>query len=310
MNKITDNKWTGPLLLLTGMALFGSATPISKLVGEHFPIFTASLLRVVLGALTLLPFVIGDLRREISRMNSTDWINVAFIAIFGMVGFTVLLIYGMQFISGVAGSIIMAFTPALTALAAYVFMRSPMDWRKTLAVGLGVAGILVVNVYRGKFGAADNGAFYLGVTLVLGAIACEAAYTLLGKRATRRLPPILASLLACVISIPLFIALAVIDIGELQLAAIPPVAWLYLGWWGVGTLGAGSAFWYSGVKRASGTTAAGFMAIMPVSALLLSYFLLGEAFRPIHLLGIALVLASVGLMSWIHASGERDDAGH
>ena len=39
------------------------------------------------------------------------------------------------------------------------------------------------------------------------------------------------------------------------------------------------------------------MAIMPASALLLSYFLLGEAFHTVHLLGIALVLGSVGIMS-------------
>jgi len=47
---------TGVLLLLAGMALFGSATRISKLVGEGLPVFTASSLRVVLGALSLCPF--------------------------------------------------------------------------------------------------------------------------------------------------------------------------------------------------------------------------------------------------------------
>ena len=77
-------------------------------------------------------------------------------------------------------------------------------------------------------------------------------------------------------------------------------SWLALLWWGVATLGVGSALWYRGVSRAEGTTAAGFMAVMPASALLLSYVLLGEAFHMIHLAGIALVAGSVGLMSWAH----------
>jgi drug/metabolite transporter (DMT)-like permease len=43
--------------------------------------------------------------------------------------------------------------------------------------------------------------------------------------------------------------------------------------------------------------AAGFMAVMPVSALILSYVLLGETFRWMHLAGFGLALAGVLLMS-------------
>ena len=70
---------------------------------------------------------------------------------------------------------------------------------------------------------------------------------------------------------------------------------------------AGSAFWYSGLARAEGTTAAGFMSIMALSALVLSYGLLGEPFKLIHIPGIALVLASIGLMSWVHVSSMKKE---
>ena len=33
--------------LLAGMALFGSSTPLSKIIGDHFAVFTASCLRMV-----------------------------------------------------------------------------------------------------------------------------------------------------------------------------------------------------------------------------------------------------------------------
>lgn len=305
------DKARGILLLAGGMALFGSATPISKLVGEGLPVFTASLLRVALGAVSLLPFVLGDLARQTRALSRSDWGYLSLISLFGMVGFTVFLIYGMKFVSGVAGSIVMSFTPALTALAAFVFMGSPMDWRRTLAVGLGVAGVVVINVFKGQFDGGDAPDFYLGVLLVLAAIACEACYTLLGKKATEHLPPLFTSFMASAMSIPAFALLALIDFGQVDLAAVSATSWGALLWWGIGTLGAGSALWYSGVSRAEGTTAAGFMAVMPLSALALSYLLLGEPFRPIHALGIALVLASVALMSWVHAGAmrEADDEG-
>lgn len=295
-----SSRAVGILYLLAGMTLFGSATPISKMVGEGFPIFTASFLRVLLGALTLLPFVYKDFRTEVAKIARGDWVYLGLISLFGMVGFTLLLIYGMKFISGVAGSIIMSFTPALTALAAWLFMRSPLGWRKIVAIMLGVTGIVVLNAFKEQFHGSDSRYFYFGVVLVLLAISCEAVYTLIGKKATEHLSPILTSFLASALSLPLFFILAITDYASVKFAAVPGESWLALLWWGVGTLGAGSALWYSGVSRAEGTTAAGFMAVMPASALVLSYFLLREAFHPVHLLGIALVMGSVGIMSWVH----------
>lgn len=301
MNK---DKAVGILYLLVGMAMFGSATPISKMVGEGLPIFTASSLRVLLGALTLLPFVVKDFRQEVARIARNDWIYLSLISLFGMVGFTLFLIFGMKFISGVAGSIIMSFTPALTAMAAWLFMRSPLGWRKVAAIILGVVGIIFINVFKDQFEDSGTTYFYLGVVLVLAAISCEACYTLIGKKATENVPPILASFLACILSLPLFVILAAIDYSRADLASVPTESWLALLWWGIATLGVGSALWYSGIARAEGTTAAGFMAIMPASALLLSYFLLGESFHAIHLVGIVLVMCSVGIMSWVHITAE------
>ena len=53
---------------------------------------------------------------------------------------------------------------------------------------------------------------------------------------------------------------------------------------------------------AEGAVAAGFMGVMPASALILSYLLLGEAFAWLHLAGFSIVFAGVLLMSWEHAA--------
>lgn len=301
-----NNKVTGIVLLIVGMTLFGSATPISKLVGEGFPVFTASTLRVILGALSLLPFIAKDFKANFNQLNKQAWGELSLISLFGMVGFTVFLIYGMKYITGVAGSIIMSTTPAITALAAFLFMGSPLDWRRILAIIFGVAGIVLINIFQHEFNDADTPYFFLGVVLVFLAISCEATYTLMGKKATENLDPLFASFMACIMSIPLFLILALtIDFHKVDFSGIPAESWYALLWWGIGTLGAGSAFWYSGLARAEGTTAAGFMSIMALSALILSYVLLGESFELIHIPGIVLVLGSIGLMSWVHMTSHN-----
>lgn len=57
-----------------------------------------------------------------------------------------------------------------------------------------------------------------------------------------------------------------------------------------------------GLAHAQGSVAAAFMGVMPASALALSYLLLGEPFRWVHLLGFGIVFASVLLISQEHAS--------
>jgi drug/metabolite transporter (DMT)-like permease len=60
-----------------------------------------------------------------------------------------------------------------------------------------------------------------------------------------------------------------------------------------------------GLQKVKASTASGFMGAMPASALVLSYIWLGEAFHWVHMVGFALVFASIGLVSWAHHIREK-----
>lgn len=298
-------------LLFSGMALFGSATPLSKLVVGEFPVFTASFFRVAIGALVIWPFLGGKsgLVRELDRR---DWLAVIAIAIVGMFGFTVLLLNGMRLIYGVVGAIIMSTAPAVTATGSVLFLSDNWSRRKVAAVALSVAGIVVVNAggLSGDGGSrteADFSTLAIGSALVFGAVCCEAGYTLLGKVATKRLEPRLTVFLASAIAGPFFLAPAIVfEMGTFDAGAVGATGWLSLFVWGAGTLGLGSILWYEGLRRAEGTVAAGFMGVMPVSALVLSYILLSEPVRVSHLVGFSVVFTGVLIISREHAHGNDD----
>src|SRR3546814_11347665 len=63
-----------------------------------------------------------------SDLRSDWWVIVA-ISLFGMVGFTAAMLFGMRLTTGVIGSTIMSATPAVTAGAAVVFFGAAMNWR-------------------------------------------------------------------------------------------------------------------------------------------------------------------------------------
>jgi drug/metabolite transporter (DMT)-like permease len=296
------------IMLGAGMATFGSATPVSKIVTAALPVFVASAARVGLGALVLAPVALRQ-RRRIARISGGEWGRIALIALFGMFGFSALMLYGMRMVPGVVGAIVMSTAPAVTACASILFLGDKPTWRRLSAIALAVAGVLVLQLGSAApdgDGPANGAPSWLGVGLVFAAVCCEAAYTLLGKAASDDLDPSLVAFLSAALSLPLFAPFALWQLRDLDLAGVDARSWTALVWYGAGTLSLGTWLWYSGIRRVEGSFAAVFMGVMPVSALILSYVLLGEPFLWIHLVGFSIVFTGVLLVSWQHATASDD----
>ncbi|MFP4313235.1 MAG: DMT family transporter [Alphaproteobacteria bacterium] len=296
------------LFLFLGMAFFGSATPVSKLVGQEFAVMAAAGARVLLAGIVLLPFMIWR-DKEFYKIAKRDWLLIAGVAVIGNIGFSAFMLYGMKMVSGVMGSIIMSLTPAVTAMGAVVFMKENITWRKILALLIGICGVVIMHVFSGGESASDAGnAMLLGSALVFAAICCEACYTLMGKAATKDVSPLNLTCLSALVSGVLLLPWMLYEFSDFDFAAVGWSDYIALGWWGVGTMALGSLLWYSGVEKVPGHIAAAFMVVMPISALLLSYILLGEEFRWIHLLGFGLAFLSVLFMTYEHYKNSKKNS--
>lgn len=298
----------GPVVivqLLLGMALFGSATPLSKIIGQHFSVFTASALRMMIACLVLAPFT-WWMTERFAQAKRTDLCVILTISAFGMVGFTATMLFGMRLTTGVVGSTIMSATPAVTAGAAVLFLGAAMNHRKWGALALAVAGIAAINLFRNDADGAGE-APLLGAALVATAICFEAAYTLLSRKLSSGISSLEATFAASLIAAILFVILALLfDPKPFDLSDVGTPGTAALIFWGAATGGLAPVLWYNGARKAPGALTAGAMAIMPISALVLSYVLLGEAFRWSHLIGFGLVFAGLMLMIREHTTAKKD----
>ena len=146
-----DNRARTYTQLTLGMAIFGSGTPISKLVTGAFPVFFASGARMLLAGCSLAVVIYTGVklrdeagpRQQLGSVSRPDWIRLAGIAVAGMFLFSVFMLYGMKEVSGAAGGIIMATTPAVTSAGAIIFLGDRIDRWKALAIGSAVAGIVI-----------------------------------------------------------------------------------------------------------------------------------------------------------------------
>lgn len=291
--------------LALGFAIFGSATPISQIIGRSFPTFIGSLGRMLIAALLLAPLLVTQ-RQAFRGLSRRELGSLALITVFGMVGFTLFLLYGLSLTTGVAASVIMATTPAMTAVGAWLFFHEQLTRLKVGALALAFAGVAVVNGSQYGQGAGGSwSSIVLGGLLVFGAVCCQALYTLAGKPAGEQLTPVQITGVTSAAAAVLFVPLALFQVGGFEVSQVETSGFLALLWWGAGTLALGTLFMYSGMQRASGLIASAFTGVMPVSALVLSYVLLGEPFRWLHLVGFAAVLASIVVMAY---ANERQSA--
>lgn len=78
------------------------------------------------------------------------------------------------------------------------------------------------------------------MALVVGAVVCEATYSLMGKRLTSDLAPVVIAGAAAVIATIVFLPLALWDAWTFRWSAPTGGQWAAVAWWGAGTMGLGS----------------------------------------------------------------------
>lgn len=291
------NRWITLALLGLGMICFGTAPPATKIVTSEFPVFVASGLRILVGALILAPMLKLHQANPKPAMIRSRVPTLVGLAAVGLFLASILLLYGMRQVTGVVGSTIMSTNPAVAAVASMIILHEKITRQKWIGIGLAVLGVLALSLGGGSSGE-DGGNQLVGTVLVLGAVGCSAGNTILGKVALARVTPIVASALATILTAMLFAPLAYWRWDAFDPRDVSLRAWIALVWWGGGTLALGSILWYTGLARVQGSTAAGFMGVSPMTALILSYVLLDERFQIVHLAGFAIVFTGVMLIAW------------
>ncbi|VWB19577.1 membrane protein [Burkholderia stagnalis] len=296
----------GYLYLAAAMTGVGSTVIASRLAAGGLPPFTATALRFLI-ATPLLFALMRAQRLRWPRVSRRDAALLVVQAAAGGVGYTVLLISGTRLSSPLDAGVMLGTLPAMSTLIAAVLLRERQTPRDCAAAALATSGVLLVTFTPGH--AAPSMQTLAGDALVLAAVACEAVFILLNRR--------LATPLA-----PLALSTAMSGLGFVL--ALVPAAFEWraaAAGWTTGAVAAivyyalvptvlGYLCWYAGSARTSGTEAALFTAIAPVSAVLFAVTLFGEALNATRLAGIALVVAGmlVGAMRRRAAAAHAPDA--
>ncbi|BEP96797.1 DMT family transporter [Acidovorax sp. A79] len=288
------------LCLALSMALVGSYVALSKPLATALPVFLLAWLRFGIGGLAMLHW----LRKPVEEPPLTRQTRrLLFLQSFlGNFLFTVCMLYGVSLTNAVSAGVTLAAIPAAVAVMGWVFLREKVAPRTWAAVACAVAGIVLFSLSKQEHSAhiaqtpdAQNmqDLAWLGPLLLVGAVVCEAAYTVIGKKLTGSLGPkritSLINLWGFVLSTPFGLYAA----WQFDFAAVGWGTWTLLVFYALAACVWTVWLWMTGLKAVPAAQGGVFSVMLPVSAALVGVLVLGESLTGLQWAAFAIALASV-----------------
>lgn len=282
------------------MALVGCYVALSKPLAAVLPVFLLAWMRFGIGGVAMLHWLKKPSDEPpMSRQTKGLLFLESFL---GNFLFTLCMVYGVSLTDAVSAGVTMAAIPAAVALMGWAFLREKVAPRTWVAVACAVGGIALFSLSKQEYLALNGQALqakndpnlaWLGQLLLIGAVLCEAAYTVIGKKLTGSLGPkritSLINLWGFALTTPMGLYMAL----DFDFAA---VGW---GTWGLLLFYAMAAcmwtvwLWMTGLKTVPAAQGGVFSVLLPVTAALVGVGLLGESLSGLQGLAFAIALASV-----------------
>ena len=274
--------------------LWGGSIVAQKMALGSFSAVEASVLRDA-GGLAILLATWWSKEGGAVKVSLADMRLLALLGL-GVLGNHLLIMMGLNYVSGAVGGVIIGASPVVTSLLSALLIRDvPLRavWAGAL---LSFSGVGLVSV--SGFQAAGEHPL-LGSTLVFLGVVSWALYSIGSRAIMERVSALTVNwttlLVATVLQIPLlWTDHKVMNAG---IGSVTTSDWLALGYLIVFATAVAQQAWLFGVKGVGPSRASVLGNLTPVAAIGLSALILGEAIGLIEMIGIGLILAGVWVVN-------------
>jgi drug/metabolite transporter (DMT)-like permease len=294
LNPAAYRGW-GLLFALAGTVAFAFRPVLIKLGYEAAPVSATTLLflRMVLS----LPFfaaVAWWLRRE-PPLARRDWLGIVGLGFLGYYLASLLDFLGLQYVPAGHGRLIMFLYPTLVVILSALFLGKRATARELAALAVTYTGIALVLSHQ--LGApAENRLFFLGAALVFGSAMCYAVYLVTGSQLIKRVGSMRFTAYTMMVStVPAVIQFAVLE--SPASLSLPGIVWIYAIVLATVCTVLPVFLVAESLKRIGASQFALIGGLGPVTTVLADFALLEGSLSALQLLGGALVIGGVLLVT-------------
>jgi drug/metabolite transporter (DMT)-like permease len=288
--------------LALSMSLVGSYVALSKPLVAALPVFLLAWLRFGIGGAAMLHW----LKKPADEVPMTGQIKrLVFLESFlGNFLFSICMLFGVSMTSAVAAGVIMAAIPAAVAVMSWLFLRERIQPRVWLAVACAVVGVGLVSLSKQEHIAPVNAAVgadlmtdnaWLGNLLLVGAVLCEAAYAVIGKKLTGSLSPKRITALINLWGFALVTPFGLWMAWRFDFSTVGASSWLLLLFYSLAASVWTVWLWMTGLKTIPANQAGVFTVMLPVSTAAVGVLVLGENLNATQIGAFAIALVGVVL---------------
>lgn len=294
------------LLALTALFWSGNVV-VGRAVAGEIPPFALTFWRWLLAIAILLPFAWAGLRGKASLIRR-HWKILGLFGLLGVIGFNALGYIAFHGTGALNAALINTLLPIMVVAVAWALWRETLTRRQALGIAVSLLGTTSI-LARGDIAVLGALDITRGDIWMLAAAGTYALYTAL----LRLRPPGLDEI-AFLVVIGAFGTLALVPfvIAETFLVGPMPLtreSLATVAYVAVFSSLLGYIFWNRGIATVGADRGAMFLHLMPVFTAVLAMIFLGEAPRPYHGLGMALIFAGLLLVTRQKAGREAPDAG-
>jgi len=287
--------------LALSMCLVGSYVALSKPLVAALPVFLLAWLRFGIGGAAMLHW----LKRPADEAPLTSQTRrLLFLeSFFGNFLFSICMLFGVSMSSTVAAGVVMATIPAAVAVMSWAFLGERIGLRTWAAVGCAVVGVTLVALSKTELlahesvGLAANLASknsLLGTFLLLGAVLCEAAYAVIGKKLVGALGPKRITALINLWGFALVTPLGLWAAWQFDFSSVGDTSWILLVFYSLAASVWTVWLWMTGLRTVPATQAGVFTVMLPVATAAIGILGFHEEFTPVQ--AVAFVLALISLL--------------
>jgi drug/metabolite transporter (DMT)-like permease len=275
-------------------AIFWGGTFIAgRIVARDVGPFSAAFLRFAIASIFLL-IITFKIERRLPPVKKGQVIPLILLGMTGVFSYNVFFFKGLKIIYAGRASVIIASNPVFIALFASYLFREKLSLLKFAGIVISVAGAIIV-ISRGNPLEIMRGNVGLGELFIFCCVMSWVAYSLIGKAVMKDLSPLVSVSYSSLVGVIGLFVPAYLEGMVQHFSHYTKTAWLgifYLGFFGTVV---GFVWYYEGIKAIGATRASQFINFVPISAVVLAFFLLAEPVTFSLVIGTVMVCIGVYL---------------
>jgi drug/metabolite transporter (DMT)-like permease len=279
-------------LILT--AVFWGGTFIAgRIVAKDVLPFSASFLRFAVASAFLI-LITWRVEGKLPKIERSLIVPICLLGLTGVFAYNAFFFKGLQSIDAGRAALIIALNPVMISFFSSLLFKEELTSIKIAGIILSVIGAMTV-ISRGNPLHLFQGHLGWGELNIFGCVLSWVSFSLIGKSVLGKISPLVS---ICYSSLAGTAALLIPALQEGLWSFLPAysnITWLglfYLGFFGTVL---GFVWYYEGIQKIGPTKAGLFINVVPLSAVVLAYFLLDEPLTLSLLIGAVLVSTGIYL---------------